>query len=525
MRPGGLRGALSAVVLITGSLLAAPGARAGSPLATAATITDLTDPAMSTGVLAAVACATATSCVGVGSGPFQGATATATAAGGAWTWGALAPTSGDTGNFFSWNGVACPSASTCLAVGGDDTSGIVATATMSAGTWTWGPATEVASDPSGAGILNAIACPSSSSCVAVGGDGNSQGIVDHATLSSAGWTWAPPVVLTPPTSGTGPLSGVACPSASTCVAVGTDGSVGVVTAATLTSTGWTWSPESRVDLGAASPGLGGLNAVACPSATMCVAVGYDNSDAVTTTGSAGPSGWTWSPDAIVTPDASGGGELTGVACPSTEICVAVGSTIANGDVASQQTGGVYTAEIATAQVSGGTVTWSPASDVAPDPTGSDALAALACPSVSTCLAVGAGGVYGQALFGAATVVSAPVLAPPAPAGLRARRVGPVLLASWDAVVGASAYQCGLIQATGSPLGAPRTVTAPSCRFAGLGANEVVGVTVVALAGSVASPAVRHVVLGRRHALRCTRGSHTRTLRALFPSCPAGWRPR
>ncbi len=525
MRPGVLRGALSVVLAAAGWLAATPGAGAGTPLATAATITDLADPAMATGVLAAVACPSATTCLGVGSGPLQGATAVASAADGAWTWGPLTPSSGDTGNFFSWSGVACPSATTCLAVGTDNTSGVVTTATLAGSTWAWTPASEVPSDASGTGSLAAVACPSATTCLAVGGDGNNLGIVDQASLTSAGWTWSPATSLIPPSSGTGTLSAIACPSATTCVAVGTDGSEGVTATATSGAAGWTWSPEVRVDLGQASPGLGGLNAVACPSTTTCVAVGSDNSDAVTTTGTADASGWTWSPEVIVTPDASGGGELTGVACPSAMICVAVGSTIANGDVVSQQTGGTYSAEIATGSVTGATVTWSPVSDVAPDPTGSDALAAVTCVSASSCLAVGAGGAYGQVLYGAATVVSAPVVAPPAPAGLRARRVGPVLVATWDAVAGASAYRCGLERATGAPLGAPRTVDALSCRFAGLGANEVVGVTVVALAGTVASPTVGRVVDGRRHALGCVRGRLTRRVTALFPSCPPGWRTR
>ncbi len=525
MRPGVLQGALSVVLAAAGWLVATPRAAAGAPLATAATITDLADPTMATGVLAAVACPSATTCLAVGSGPFQGATAVASVAGGAWTWGPLTPSSGDAGNFFSWSAVACPSATTCLAVGADNTAGVVTTATLAGSTWTWTPAIEVPSDASGSGSLTGVACPSATTCLAVGGDGNSLGIVDQASLTSAGWTWSPATSLLPPSSGAGTLSAIACPSATTCVAVGTDGSEGVAATATSGAAGWTWSPEVRVDLGQASPGLGGLNAIACPSATTCVAVGSDNSDAVTTKGTADATGWTWTPEVIVTPDASGGGELTGVACPSAMICVAVGSTIANGDVASQQTGGVYSAEIATGSVTGTTVTWSPVSDVAPDPTGSDALAAVTCVSASSCVAVGAGGAYGQELYGAATEVSAPVVAPPAPAGLRARRVGPVLLATWDAVAGASAYRCGLERASGSPLGASRTVDALSCRFAGLGANEVVGVTVVALAGTVASPAVGRVVDGRRHALGCVRGRLTRRVTALFPSCPPGWRAR
>ncbi len=511
------------VVLVAGAALA-PAAAEAAPPATATTIADLSDPAMTTGVLSAVACPSATTCLAVGSGPSQGAVAVASVTGSVATWGALEPSSGDAGNFFAWSAIACPSATTCLAVGADDANAVITVATLSAGTWSWTPTTELPNDASGAGSLAAIACPSATTCLAVGADGNSVGIATVATATAGGWTWSPETTLLADSSGQGGLSAIACPSATTCVAVGSDGSLGVAAGATGTGATWTWGPESAIELGAASAGLGGLNGVACASAATCVAVGSDNSDAVVTSGTRGATGWTWEPEQIVTPDASGGGELSAVACPSSAVCVAVGSTIANGDVVSTSTNGVYTAEVATATIGPAGVTWSPVSDVAPDPTGSDALAGITCLSAATCVAVGAGGAYGQELFGSTTMISAPVLAPPTPTGLHAGRVGPVLLARWSPVAEATSYLCALTSARGAPSGRREVVSAPACRFAGLGLDQVAGVAVEALASGEVSSAAVAVVHGHRHTLRCLRGRLTRRVTGLFPSCPPGWRP-
>ena len=78
----------------------------------------------------------------------------------------------------------------------------------------------------------------------------------------------------PATGTNGQLKDVTCPTATTCIAVGLDGdnqavsSVGIELGVT-----WTWSPSREIE-----PGLRVqtyLFGVACPTATSCVAVGYD----------------------------------------------------------------------------------------------------------------------------------------------------------------------------------------------------------------------------------------------------------
>ncbi|MGH9030030.1 MAG: protein kinase domain-containing protein, partial [Acidimicrobiales bacterium] len=114
-------------------------------------------------------------------------------------------------------------------------------------------------------------CPAVGSCVVVGFyvdvSGGSEGFI--ATLSSGSWT-----VITAPLNGLGipaatnpnaSLNAVSCPAAGSCVAVGTYSGGGLIEALT----GGAWAPTS-------APGdFPGdvLEGVSCPSAGTCVAVG------------------------------------------------------------------------------------------------------------------------------------------------------------------------------------------------------------------------------------------------------------
>ena len=106
--------------------------------------------------------------------------------------------------------------------------------------------------------------------------------------------------------GTTQLEGVACPSATICEAVG-DNSSGEGVVVPITS----GVPGSAVT----ASGTGQLYGVACPSTTSCEAVGtYGDGVVVPITSGV--------PGSAVTP--SGTYELDGVACPSTTTCEAVG---------------------------------------------------------------------------------------------------------------------------------------------------------------------------------------------------------
>jgi hypothetical protein len=184
----------------------------------------------------------------------------------------------------------------------------------------------------GYAYLFSVACPSTGSCVAVGNymnsSGNWQGLIE--TLSGGSWE-ATEVTLPGNAEGdTGSsLDSVACPSTTSCVAVG-DYNNGA-SALVVTGSGTTWKATEAPLPANASGGFAVLNSVACPSATSCVAAGdYYGTPAGTpfgliVTGPAG-SGTTWTPTEAPLPAngiSSYLGEWPAVACMSATSCVAI----------------------------------------------------------------------------------------------------------------------------------------------------------------------------------------------------------
>jgi RHS repeat-associated protein len=262
------------------------------------------------------------------------------------------------------NAVACPSATTCVAVGQDDamsdfafypvvvpiTNGIPGAPQAIAGTY---------------GNLNAVACPSATTCEAVGSmrgtDGVSRAMVVPITDGTPGAAQVVPGVGGVITW----LRAVACSSATTCEAVGdfypSQGGKELVVVPITNGTPGTAQVV---------PGVGGvfasLDAVACSSATTCVAVGGTSNF---------PQSWN-----VVVPITNGTpgtaqlvpgfNGLGGVACPSATTCEAVGSVDGlNGGVVVPITNGTP----GSPQLVPGTF---------------GILNAVACPSATTCVAVG-----------------------------------------------------------------------------------------------------------------------------------------
>lgn len=168
----------------------------------------------------------------------------------------------------------------------------------------------------------------------------------------------------------GALNAVACPSASDCVAVGTDASKdGAIW--TTTNGGSTWTKDV---VGNASTGPAG---VSCSSSSDCVAVGGadpgQGDDWVTTDG-----GRTWTehavPSANTTQPTVGG--FTDVSCLSSQACVAAGAD-SNGDGASWTT-------------RDGAATWAqqPVPDTSNSTQSNGGPAAISCGTKSLCVTVG-----------------------------------------------------------------------------------------------------------------------------------------
>ena len=245
-------------------------------------------PAVSVvGGLQSIWCASPTACEAVGYASSSAATIRPTAyalAADGWSAPTVLPAPrGATGDLLPLD-VTCAAAGSCVAVG------IATSATGVAGgsvVWRevagrWRAPVRLAA-VGGTFVASAVACPGASTCLAVGG-------IDHgastwpATAAAANGTWSPATRLpTPrlsPRSPLGDLADVSCPSTTTCEAVGhfaastSPAAAGVAGAVTWTGGAWSTVDFARaIPAGAERSNDASFDAVACATATVCVAVG------------------------------------------------------------------------------------------------------------------------------------------------------------------------------------------------------------------------------------------------------------
>jgi len=240
-------------------------------------------------------------------------------------------------------GVACTATGRCLALSTGVGQGIVLVRPSATSAWSR------RSLPTGPSVLSAVACPSISTCVAVG-DGS------PLYSSDAGATWG--VSSRPPPPGT-TLGTVACPSSTACVAGGSQPTGGRFVRSSVYMSvdgGATWRATSGV------PPDQSIGALACATSTTCVA-------ATTISPGSGPvksrllrstnGGATWTSLTALVP------YVTGISCGSSSDCVAVAWD-----------GSVYISSDAGA-------TWMAAADVA------TTFGSVSCVSSTTCWASGA----------------------------------------------------------------------------------------------------------------------------------------
>jgi hypothetical protein len=191
--------------------------------------------------------------------------------------------------------LSCPSTAMCVMVDGF---GVVTTSSNPASSGgAWRP---VAVDPHTEAALVGVSCASTSLCAAVDGEGN----LITSTMPTAGaaaWSLANTGLVTTHD----PATGIACVTGTLCVVVDSKGQV--ITSANPTGGASAWSGA------VVSPR--GLNAVSCPSASSCVAVGGS-----TVLSSSNPTGGAAAWHAL----SLGGVSLSQVSCPSAALCVAVG---------------------------------------------------------------------------------------------------------------------------------------------------------------------------------------------------------
>ncbi len=260
-------------------------------------------------------------------------------------------------------------------------------------------------------ILHAISCPALDTCFAVG----VRGSILRSTDGGASWSKRSPGTESDPSrvicastiqcipESVSALEGTSCPNASTCFAVG---SYQTIMATTDGGSSWDIQKSGTPQDGAVAPPPltpRGLNAVSCPNAGTCFAVGDLGTILATTDGGAN-----WSDQ-----DSSTDSNLLGVSCPTASTCFAVGgdariiTTSDGGNDWSRQSSGLgasvrnllsdvscASASMCVAVGNRGTVlgtsdggsTWTLRGS------GTDVyLDGVSCPNTSACVAVGSGG--------------------------------------------------------------------------------------------------------------------------------------
>ena len=189
--------------------------------------------------------------------------------------------------------------------------------------------------------------------------------------AAGGWTVQYP--QNPAGSIDSSLDGVSCAVSPTCIAVG---GYYVPASNTDLSLAEEWNGSSWVIQPTPNPSgsvSAGFVAVSCPVTTHCAAVGGYST---VTTGADSPLAERWNGTAWAiqsTPALADGGDFSGVSCPSTSACIAVGTayTSNNTDNLAEEWNGAK---------------W--ARQTVPTPAGGAGLSAVSCPSVSYCVAVG-----------------------------------------------------------------------------------------------------------------------------------------
>lgn len=266
----------------------------------------------------------------------------------------------------SLSGVSCPTDSLCVAVGSQDTLAFSQAPTGSVEKWhvvnppypdgQGGTCFEGQPGcPSRKGALTAVSCASQDFCVAVSYEGF---IYVSRNPTGGGAAWSPAVFNEGHAGGAIHLNAVSCPSPSLCVAVaGGFGISNVSNGKVLTST----DPASGVWQVTQLDSSLEFRGISCGTPSLCVAVARGGQIFVSTNPTGGASAWT----AVGTP--GGAGDLEGVSCASTLLCAA-----------GNLTGNI----LSSTDPAGGSASWSEA-----NAGGSVQITGASCPTASRCVAV------------------------------------------------------------------------------------------------------------------------------------------
>jgi len=220
------------------------------------------------------------------------------------------------------NTVSCPTTSVCTAVGFHVTEsglGVTLAERRSGGVW----AVQSTPNPPGAAAsaLNGVSCPSASACTAVGEFFVNSGAQRTLAERWSGGNWRTQRTPNPAGSSSSSLFAVACPVTDSCTAVGISDSKLLVEH--WGGAGW------RIQSAPVPPGaqFSELNGVSCTAAASCVAVGdYVNSSGVDVTLAERWNGTSWSLQAAPAPTGAQFAQLVSVSCTGPGSCEAVGGS-------------------------------------------------------------------------------------------------------------------------------------------------------------------------------------------------------
>jgi hypothetical protein len=318
-------------------------------------------PHSSTSNLFGVSCTTFRTCTAVGYYLTDEGTSKVLAEGWNGASWVMEPTPGAAadGSLFD---VSCPSASGCIAVG------VANSGAPLAEMWNgkqWSRLNPVRQPGAINVTLGSISCLSAANCVAVGSYENAAEVFFPLTQTWNGTTWSIEPAPIPPGATDSYLSALSCGSRRACLAVG--GFYGAAGgprpfAESWNGAKWNLNPQ---------PPPGALQSVSCASPERCTAVGFYFYGAR----AAAWDGQTWTVQAVPSLAGSTQSYLSAVSCNSAAACTAVGS--------------YWTKDtnVALAE-SWNNQRWTVQPTPNPPRASTTALAAVSCPSATSCVAVG-----------------------------------------------------------------------------------------------------------------------------------------
>jgi hypothetical protein len=192
---------------------------------------------------------------------------------------------------------------------------VIVAPTVSAATWTSANAPSASAAFSNS--LAGVACASASFCVAVGQQASGSGNTIEQ-WNGTSWSVAPGVTLT----GSGVLNGVSCVGPLFCVAVGAANAGGTLIEQW---NGTTWAQVTSPNPTGSSDSA--LESVSCLSSTQCQAVGFTHPATGIVALAEEWNGTSWT--VVTTPDPAGSNDtqFEGIDCTSASFCNAVGEAV------------------------------------------------------------------------------------------------------------------------------------------------------------------------------------------------------